>query len=87
MTWKDRTFVRVVPPAGLGRKRRGWADEHAAGRGSPVIPIRDSNPPRRIPFITLGLIAANIAVFVLWQPMSGSRQKQDLYGWPAEIPW
>jgi membrane associated rhomboid family serine protease len=32
-----------------------------------VIPIRDANPTRRVPYVTLTLIALNVAAFVLWQ--------------------
>jgi membrane associated rhomboid family serine protease len=53
-----------------------------------VIPIRDSNPARRIPFITLGLIAANVLVFLLWQPTFGTQGEQQLfYFCHAEISW
>jgi membrane associated rhomboid family serine protease len=53
-----------------------------------VIPIRDSNPTRRIPFVTLALIAANVAVFVFWQPTFGTQGEQQLfYFCHAEIPW
>ena len=31
-----------------------------------MLPIRDHNPSERIPYVTLALIAANIAVF-LWE--------------------
>jgi membrane associated rhomboid family serine protease len=33
-----------------------------------VFPVRDLNPTRAFPLVTLALIAANIAVFVFWQP-------------------
>jgi len=36
-----------------------------------VIPIRDANPTRRTPWITLTLIAANVLVFLAWQPTFG----------------
>ena len=53
-----------------------------------MIPIRDSNPTRRIPFVTLALIAANVAVFVFWQPTFGTQGEQQLfYFCHAEIPW
>jgi membrane associated rhomboid family serine protease len=32
-----------------------------------VIPLRDANPTRRVPFVTLTLIGLNAAAFVLWQ--------------------
>lgn len=33
-----------------------------------MIPLRDTNPTRRTPFFTWGLIALNVAAFALWQP-------------------
>lgn len=30
-----------------------------------LLPIRDHNPPQRFPFVTLGLIAVNVIVFIL----------------------
>jgi membrane associated rhomboid family serine protease len=35
-----------------------------------VIPIRDNNPTTRRAYVTLGIIAANVLVFFLWQPHS-----------------
>jgi membrane associated rhomboid family serine protease len=53
-----------------------------------VIPIRDANPTRRVPWITLALIATNIVVFLLWQPTFGSDvQQQTFFLCHAEIPW
>jgi membrane associated rhomboid family serine protease len=33
-----------------------------------VIPLKDANPTRRTPFLTFGLIAINVVVFLIWQP-------------------
>jgi membrane associated rhomboid family serine protease len=33
-----------------------------------VLPLRDLNPTRRVPVLTLLLIVANVAIFLLWQP-------------------
>jgi len=33
-----------------------------------VLPLRDSTRRRHVPFVTLGLIAANVIAFLLWQP-------------------
>lgn len=41
-----------------------------------MIPLRDANPTRRTPWVTIGLIAANVAVFFLWEPITGSRNEQ-----------
>jgi rhomboid family protein len=44
-----------------------------------MLPIRDSNPTTRLPLLTLALIAANVAIFLLWQPTleSGSEAELD----------
>ena len=53
-----------------------------------MIPIRDLNPTRRVPVITLALIAANVIVFLLWQPTFGSElEQQTFYFCHAEIAW
>ena len=54
-----------------------------------MIPIRDRNPTSRLPVLTLALIAANVAVFFLWQPTIGARPgEEDLfYFCHAEIPY
>jgi membrane associated rhomboid family serine protease len=53
-----------------------------------VIPIRDSNPTRRVPVLTLALIAANVLVFLAWQPSFGSELDQQTFFWcNAEIPF
>ena len=53
-----------------------------------MIPIRDANPTRRLPVITLALIAANVAVFLIWQPTFGTQVEQQLFFFcRAEIPW
>jgi membrane associated rhomboid family serine protease len=53
-----------------------------------MIPIRDANPTRRVPILTLGLIAANVAIFLLWQPTFGTQRDQDVFFFcNAEIPY
>jgi membrane associated rhomboid family serine protease len=53
-----------------------------------VIPIRDANPTRRVPILTLAVIAANVAVFLLWQPTFGTEVEQSLFFWcHAEVPF
>jgi rhomboid family protein len=53
-----------------------------------VIPLRDANPTQRFPVVTIALIAANVAVFLLWQPSFGTEQEQQaFYFCHAEIPW
>ena len=38
-----------------------------------MIPLRDANPTHRVPWVTLGFIALNLAAFVVWQgfPVTG----------------
>jgi membrane associated rhomboid family serine protease len=53
-----------------------------------VIPIRDANPTRRVPWVTLALIAANVAAFLLWEPTFASQAKQQAFFYcNAAIPW
>ncbi len=44
-----------------------------------MIPLRDANPTRRTPWVTLALIAANLAAFFLWEPIGGSAQEQTRF--------
>ena len=43
-----------------------------------MLPLRDTNPTRRIPFVTLAIIAANVAAFLFWQPTFESGQRGEL---------
>jgi membrane associated rhomboid family serine protease len=53
-----------------------------------VIPLRDANPTRRVPWVTYALVAANIAVFLLWQPIfRGPVAQQTFFFCTAEVPW
>ncbi|MBI2237486.1 MAG: rhomboid family intramembrane serine protease [Actinobacteria bacterium] len=53
-----------------------------------MIPIRDANPTARTPWITLAIIAANIVVFLFWQPTFRSQAAQQTFFFcHAEIPW
>jgi rhomboid family protein len=54
-----------------------------------LIPIRDANPTRRFAWVTLTIIAANVVIFVFWQPTIGGtdRQQEIFYFCHAEIPW
>jgi membrane associated rhomboid family serine protease len=44
-----------------------------------VIPLRDANPTSRRAWVTLLLIAANVAVFLLWEPIGGSAREQSIF--------
>jgi membrane associated rhomboid family serine protease len=59
-----------------------------------VLPIRDINPTNRFAWVTLGLILANVAVFLFWQPTlhgGGAQQtqaaQQAFFLCHAEIPY
>jgi membrane associated rhomboid family serine protease len=54
-----------------------------------LIPIRDLNPTRRFAWVTLAIIVANVAIFLLWQPTLGGTdlQQQTFFFCRAEIPW
>jgi membrane associated rhomboid family serine protease len=44
-----------------------------------LIPLRDANPTTRTPWVTLGLIAINVAAFFLWEPITGSLLEQQVF--------
>lgn len=48
-----------------------------------MFPIRDINPTRIFPFMTLALIAANVAVFFFWQPHGGPGEVEFVHEFAA----
>lgn len=53
-----------------------------------MIPIRDANPTRRRAWVTLAIIAANVVVFLLWEPTFQNQAKQQTFFFcQAEIPY
>ena len=57
-----------------------------------MLPLRDANPTRRAPVVTLLIIAANVAAFLFWQPTfaSGERgqlEQQTFFWCHAAIPY
>src|SRR5919106_354896 len=53
-----------------------------------VIPIRDINPTRRTAWLTLAVIAANVAIFVLWEPtFAGQAEQQEFFFCNAQVPY
>jgi membrane associated rhomboid family serine protease len=55
-----------------------------------VIPVRDVNPTTRTSWITLALIAANVVVFLLWQPTLGANSETRTFFFfycHAVVPW
>lgn len=43
-----------------------------------VIPLRDANPTRRTPYVTLAIIALNIIAFFLWQPLTNAQDPTNV---------
>jgi membrane associated rhomboid family serine protease len=43
-----------------------------------MIPLKDENPTRRTPFVTVAILAACIAVYFLWQPSPTSDTVSDI---------
>jgi membrane associated rhomboid family serine protease len=57
-----------------------------------LIPIRDENPTSRTAWVTLALIAANIVIFLFWQPTFatgdlGEAEQVVFFYCNAEVPW
>jgi membrane associated rhomboid family serine protease len=53
-----------------------------------VIPIRDINPTTRTAWLTLAIMAANVAVFLLWEPTFADQGTQQTFLFcHAEIPF
>jgi membrane associated rhomboid family serine protease len=54
-----------------------------------VIPIRDINPTSRTAWLTLAIIAANVAVFLLWEPTfeAQAQQQEFFFFCNAQIPF
>jgi len=57
-----------------------------------VLPIRDDNPVRHTPWVTMTIIALNVLAFLLWEPTfatgPSAQQRQEVFFFcHAEIPW
>jgi membrane associated rhomboid family serine protease len=55
-----------------------------------VIPLRDENPIRHVPYVTLAIIALNVLAFLLWEPTLGHHsvdEQQAFFYCHAEVPW
>lgn len=53
-----------------------------------MIPIRDINPTSRTAWLTLLIIAANVAVFLLWEPAFAEQaEQQEFFFCNAQIPF
>jgi membrane associated rhomboid family serine protease len=53
-----------------------------------VIPIRDINPTTRTAWLTLAIVAANVAIFVLWEPtFAGQARQQEFFFCNAQIAY
>jgi membrane associated rhomboid family serine protease len=57
-----------------------------------MLPLHDDNPTRRFAWVTLAVIALNVAAFLFWEPTFASGpskdQKQAVFFYcHAEVPW
>jgi rhomboid family protein len=53
-----------------------------------VIPIRDINPTSRTAWLTIAIIAANVAIFLLWEPtFAGQVDQQEFFFCNAQVPY
>jgi membrane associated rhomboid family serine protease len=53
-----------------------------------MIPLRDDNPTSRFAWVTLAIIALNLAAFLFWEPTFGSQTEQQVFFYcHAEIPY
>src|SRR5437763_9675277 len=53
-----------------------------------MLPLRDNNPTSRFAWVTLLIIAANVVVFLLWEPTFGSQNQQQVFFFcQAQIPY
>ena len=57
-----------------------------------MLPLRDDNPTRGTPWVTLAIIALNVLAFVIWEPTfasgpSGETRQEVFFFCHAEIPW
>src|SRR2546425_8111132 len=59
------------------RSRSGSASKAQWPGDETVIPLHDDNPTQRKPVVTILLIAANVIVFLFWQPHGGTRADPD----------
>ena len=41
-----------------------------------MLPLRDDNPTKHIPFVTLAIIVLNVLAFILWEPIGGTEGEQ-----------
>jgi membrane associated rhomboid family serine protease len=53
-----------------------------------VIPIRDINPTSRTAWLTLAIIAANVVIFLFWEPtFAGRSRQQEFFFCNAQIAY
>lgn len=53
-----------------------------------MIPIRDINPTSRTAWLTILLVAANVAIFLIWEPtFEGQAEQQEFFFCEAQIPF
>ena len=57
-----------------------------------MLPLHDDNPTKRTAWVTLALIAANVVVFLAWEPtyasgQAGQLQQEFFFLCHAQVPW
>ena len=62
----------------IGSRKEFRYGQNAGKEDQSVIPLRDDNPTRITPIVTVGLIAICVLVF-LWQTSLGAREEAALY--------
>ena len=77
----SRTPRPPAPSAADARRPAAPADAASSrrpspGRGAPVIPLRDANPTRRTPVVTLALIVACFVAFAIELRSPGERRRR-----------
>ena len=75
------------PRTASTHKPRSWRSSWRASSGPPaptrMFPLHDDNPTRRLPILTLGLIAANVAVFCWQLSLSNAPELDNAF--PAQL--
>src|SRR5207245_10922015 len=85
-TWPGRS--RSTPASATCCACANWHERACSGQTAPVIPIRDDNPVRHFPIVTISIIALNVLAFLLWQPTFGSESDQQTFFFcHVDIPW
>lgn len=69
-----------------GRVHRGGGAPALREEEPALLPLYDSNPTRRVPMVTIGLVLANLAVFLYLLMLSGTSSDLFYYRFSV-VPW